>query len=117
VIVHQAFRLEPLPDGPEPAGGLSPAEERYAARAGHPRGSRAARRLAKQLLVEWLGRDVDPASLEILPRGATAAAAVPSGPPELCMPTGLVQEGLRVHVSLSHCRAAVAVLLVVERVG
>lgn len=116
MIVHQAFRLEPLDTDPEPPGGLSPAEERYAARAGFPRGSRAARRLAKRMVLEWLERELDPIQLEILPRGATAAADAPSGPPELRLPPGLVPEGLRVHVSLSHCRAAVAALLVVERI-
>lgn len=117
MIVHQAFHLEPLPEGPEPAGGLSPAEERYCARTGHPRGSRVARRLAKRLVAEWLGRDVDPASLEILPQGASLETDTPSGPPGLRVPEGSLPDDLRVHVSLSHCRSAVAVLLVVERVG
>jgi hypothetical protein len=117
VIVHQAFRLETLDGGPEPVGGLSPAEERYAARAGFSRGSRVARRLAKRLVLEWLGRELDPSLLEILPLGATEERDAPSGPPELRLPAGQVPDGLRVHVSLSHCRSAVAALLVVERVG
>lgn len=117
MIVHQAFRLEPLGTDPEPPGGLSPAEVRYAARAGFPRGSRAARRLAKRLVLEWLDRELDPALLELLPGGASAEADAPSGPPELRLPPGLLPRDLRAHVSLSHCRSAVAALLVVERIA
>lgn len=117
MIVHQVFRLEPLDDGPEPDGGLGAEEERYVARAGFPRGSRAARRLAKRLVLEWLGRELDPSLLEILPRGATADDFAPSGPPELRLPEGLLPDGLRLHLSLSHCRSAVAALVVVERVA
>ena len=123
MILHRAFREAPL-DGWRPAAAeFSAAEERYVSRAASPEGSRAARHLAKALLSELLqARGVPHAmnQLEILPLDAgacdTVAAAAYSGPPEFRLPPGLLPDGWRLHVSLSHSRTHAAALLVVEGV-
>lgn len=122
MILHRAFREAPLDELRPVAAEFSAAEERYVARAASPVGSRAARLLAKILLGELLQtRGVSHAicELEILPRDAGAcdtAAAAGSGPPEFRLPPGLLPEGWRLHVSLSHSRTHAAALLVVEDV-
>jgi hypothetical protein len=112
VILHRAFREAPLDElRPHPAS-FSEEEERYLARAGHGRGSRAARQLLKELVREWLaaqGREVAAALIEVLP-----PAGPDPGPPLLRLPEDVAPPACHWHVSLAHSRTHAAALLVVE---
>jgi len=111
MILAHDFARRALADDAGGPDGFAPEEKRYLDALADPRGSRAARRLAKELVaaaLAALGRPVAPAEVAILP-----AAEPGGGPPRVALPAG-AGAGLRLHLSLSHSAVEAAAWLVVE---
>lgn len=113
MIVAEAFVRRPLSEDPGDLTGFAPEEKRYLGSLADPRGSIAARRLAKEriaALLTALGHPLEPEQVAVLPGGEPGQA-----PPVARLPEGAEAAwGLRARVSLSHSAASAAALVIVE---
>jgi len=114
LILHQEFASRELGALDERDGErFSSAEKQYFSSLADPRPSMCARLLAKELISAYLrsrGLDLPDRLLEILPAEGQGTTGVPT----LRTPGDLLPGGLDFRISLSHSRARVAALLIVQ---